>query len=61
MIFLFTKNPNLKKKKKTIFFVGGGGGGQMDRQTNWPKPIGPFNFFEIMLQCSSYGPDKLKL
>ena len=35
--------------------------GQMDR----PKPICPFNFFEVggikMHKYSSYGPDKLNL
>ena len=35
----------------------------MDQQSNWPKPICPFNFFEVggitMLNCTSYGPDKL--
>ena len=39
--------------------------GDMDRQTNRPKPICPFNFFEVggltMAKCTSYGPDKLNL
>ena len=43
MIFLFTKNPNLKKKKKQFFLWGGGGGadGQTDKlaQTNWPLQL----------------------
>ena len=60
--FFFTKNPNLKKK-----YLGGGGGGGvwMDGQTNRPKSICPFNFFEVesitMHKCTSYGPDKLNL
>ena len=37
----------------------------MDRQTNRPKPICPFNFFEVggltMNKCTSYGRDKLNL
>ena len=27
--------------------AGGEGGGQMDGQSNRPKPIRPFNFFEV--------------
>ena len=56
----FTQNPNLKKKIyffSFFFFLGGGGAGRgcvcvrrgvglMDGQTNRPKPICPFNFFE---------------
>ena len=60
--FVFTKNPNLKKEFFFFFFFffgggGGGGGGvggvrgvgegYMDGQTNRPKPICPFNFFEV--------------
>ena len=37
----------------------------MDGQTNRPKPICPFKFFEAkgitMNKCTSYGPDKLNL
>ena len=37
----------------------------MDGQTNRPKPICPFNFFEVggitMHKCTSYVPDKLNL
>ena len=37
----------------------------MDGQTNRPKPICPFNFFEVgsitMNKCTSYDPDKLHL
>ena len=33
------------KAKKNNFF-GRGGGGEMDRQTNRPNLITPFNFFE---------------
>ena len=37
----------------------------MDRQKNRPKPICPFNFFEVggitMNKRTSYGPDKLNL
>ena len=51
----FTKNPNLKK-------IGEGGRG---RWTDRPKPICPFNFFEVggitMNKYTSYGPDKLNL
>ena len=40
-----------KSKKKNYFFLGGGGGdgegGLMDGYTNRPKPICPFNFFEV--------------
>ena len=56
----FTKVLNQKKKKK-----GGGGRGLMDGQTNRPKPIRPFNFFEVggitMHKYTSYVPDKLNL
>ena len=58
--FFFTKNPNLKKKKKKknfffiFFFLGGGGAvgwgvgeGLVDGQTDMPKLICPFNFFEV--------------
>ena len=37
----------------------------MDGETNSPKPICPFNFFEVggitmnKIKCTSYGPDKL--
>ena len=45
---VFTKNANLKKK------LGGGGG---DKWTDRPKPISPFNFFEVggitMHKCTS--------
>ena len=51
-----------------IFFGGGewgGGMGYMDGQTNRPKPICPFNFFEVggitMNKCTSDGPDKHNL
>ena len=41
------------------------GEGWMDGQTNRPKPICPFNFFEVggitKNKCMSYGPDKLNL
>ena len=57
----FSKNPNLKKKK--YFFLEGEG--EMDRQTTRPKPICPFNFFEVggitINKCTSYGPDQLNL
>ena len=37
----------------------------MDGQTNRPKPICPFNFFEVggitMHKCTSYVSDKLNL
>ena len=58
-MFFFTMKPNKKKHKKIniyyFFFWGGGGGeegrgmgeGEMDGQTNSPKPIYPFNFFEV--------------
>ena len=56
MYLLLTENPNL------IFFEGGGG--VMEGQTNRPKPICPFNFFEVggitIHKCTSFGPDKLK-
>ena len=38
------------------------GGGVDGRQTNRPKQICPFNFFEVgsitMNKCTGYGPDK---
>ena len=51
MIFFLKES----KSKKKIFFPGGGGGlcgggggrGLMGRQMKRPKPIWPFNFFEI--------------
>ena len=62
-LHFFTKNPNLKKMFVFLFFfsagwgvegglggVGrgqGGGQGSMDGQRNKPKPICPFNFFEV--------------
>ena len=37
----------------------------MDGQTNRPKPICPFNFFEVggitTHSCTSYVPDKLNI
>ena len=43
-----------ESKSKIFFFFGGGGGGRfgggvgrMDGQSNRPKPICPFNFFEV--------------
>ena len=52
----FTKNPNLKGKNFFFFGVG-----YMDGQTNRPKPICPFNCFDIggitMNKCTRYGPD----
>ena len=37
----------------------------MDGQTNMPKPIFPFNLFEVggitINKCTSYGADKLYL
>ena len=51
--FLYIESKSRKKK----IFVGG------NRQRNRPKPICPFNFFEIgsitMNKCTSYGPDKI--
>ena len=63
---------NESKSKKKIFFGGGGGGGgreggrgEVDGQMNRPKPICPFNFFEVggitINKCRSYVPDKLNL
>ena len=47
-------NPSLKYF--FFFFFGGGGGGGVNRQTDRPEPICPFNFFEIggitMNKCS---------
>ena len=64
--FFSTQNPNLKKSCFFfLFFLWGGGGWWMDGQSNRPKPILPFNFFEVwgitMLYCTSYVPDKLNL
>ena len=64
--FSFTKNSYLKK-------IGGCGGrgarGRgcvrwlMEGQMKRPKPVCPFNFFEVggitMHKCTSYYPDKL--
>ena len=63
----FTEHPNLKK---IILGVGmgdrgyvGGRGELMDRHSNRPKPICPFNFFVdggiTMHKCTFYGHDKL--
>ena len=73
----FTKYPNLKNFFFFFFsfcfvmFEWGVGGGRegvrglMEGQTNRPKPLCPFNFFEIggmtMHKCTSCGPDKLSL
>ena len=48
MIF-FHKESKSKKKSFLFFFFWGGEGGEeyMDGQTNRPKPICPFNFFEV--------------
>ena len=61
--FFFTKNPDLIKKLFFFLGGGGGGGWRggafgglrgagggrwkMDGQRNSPKPICPFNFFEV--------------
>ena len=62
--------------RSNFFFWGGSGGeegedgerwggGLMDGYTNRPKPICPFNFFEVggitMHKCKCYGHDKLNL
>ena len=61
----FYKESKSMKKNFFLFFGGGRGRWTLDRQTNRPKPICSFNFFEAggitMHKCTSYGPDKLNL
>ena len=53
------------KESKSIIFFWGGVAWRIDGQTNRPKPICPFNFFEVggksMLKSTSYVPVKLNL